>query len=206
MIGDRQFQTIQTLDTEMFQHHQNLILEYPKTEWLCTHIFSLIDMAFHMKHPLICYESHIFPRPDKPNLFYWVTEKHASALGQTIRSTDGFRLDLTCFKSEKAHRLFGLNIPPDVRIKSLIIVHRSGDEESKVSMHIWGLIAHQLKLKRLRIESAGFEIGALDALHNCLVEQENTSLEIIQMQTLRKPKASLTHSGLIKMTNSNKKR
>jgi hypothetical protein len=40
-------------------------------------------------------------------------------------------------------------------------------------------------------------------LHHSLLEQENTSLEVIQMVNLRTPEANCSHSGLMQMVRSN---
>lgn len=164
--------------------------------------FGVFSLAMHLGFTRVTYQAEYRTTDD---LYFWITDLHAQRIGEALTpALEHFCLALTRCEND-GYRRIADHAHPTVRLEELIIAHKTADEETPASCRDLAYLATTLRVKLLRLWTAEYEPGALDALADELQRLGNTTLVKIDVCDISKqePDDVLHHPALDALTAAN---
>jgi hypothetical protein len=157
--------------------------------------FGVFSLAMHLGFTRVTYQAEYRTTDDA---YFWITDLHAQRIGEVLTpALEHFGLQLTRCEHD-GYRRIADHAHPTVQLEELLISHKTADEETPDSCRDLAHLVTMLKVKLLRLWTAEYEDGALDALADELRALGNTTLVKIDVCDLTKaePDDVIHHEAL----------
>lgn len=157
--------------------------------------FGVFSLAMHLGFTRVTYQAE-YRTTD--NMYFWITDLHAQRIGEVLTpALEHFGLQLTRCEND-GYRRIADHAHPTVQLEELIISHKTADEETPASCRDLAYLTTKLKVKLLRLWTAEYEDGALDALAGELRTLGNTTLVKVDVCDVTKdePDDVIRHAAL----------
>jgi hypothetical protein len=148
--------------------------------------------------PAVTYASHLIDGPDNEELMFWMTDRHAEMIARALRPTLRILgLELTRLERD-GFGAMAAALPTGLRIAELYVIHRSGDEVTRLEGRGLARLVAGLGTQTLHLWAAEYERGALEALTEELERLGSSSLTKVDICDVSKtaPADKVTHREL----------